>query len=89
VSTKQIQKRSTVKAKPAKGLENESEEESDLEGLENEIEEENALAELELQQSHIQGTNEEEDQVFPLSPSLPFPLYRAAYILDTFDCMRC
>jgi hypothetical protein len=70
-----------VKAKPAKGLENESEEESDMDDLENEIEEENALAELELQQSHIQGTNEEEDQVFPLS-SLPFPLYTLLHIFS-------
>lgn len=66
--TKKIQKRTPVKAVPAKGLEDESEGE-DLD-LENEVDEENALAELELQEGHIQGVNEEEDQVpFPASPS--------------------
>ena len=59
--TKKIQKRTPVKAVPAKGLEDESEGE-DLD-LENEVDEENALAELELQEGHIQGVNEEEDQV--------------------------
>jgi hypothetical protein len=78
--TKKIQKRTPVKAVPAKGLEDESEGE-DLD-LENEVDEENALAELELQEGHIQGVNEEEDQVpSPASPS-PIPLL-FQYFLQT------
>jgi hypothetical protein len=72
--TKRIQKR-PVKSVPAKGLESDSESE-DL--LDHEVDEENALAELEQQQGHIQGTNED-DQV-PLlktSPTRPltFPIH--------------
>ena len=59
---------------PAKGLESDSESE-DL--LDHEVDEENALAELEQQQGHIQGTNED-DQV-PLktfaTPPLTFPIH--------------
>jgi hypothetical protein len=52
-------KQPKTKSVPAKGLEDEDD--SDLE-LENEVDEENALAELEQQQSHLQGVNEEEEE---------------------------
>lgn len=56
-------KKPKTKSVPAKGLEDEDD--SDLE-LENEVDEENTLAELEQQQSHLQGVNEDEEDV-PLS----------------------
>jgi hypothetical protein len=58
-SPKTAKKQSKPKSAPAKGLE---EADSDVE-LENEVDEENALAELEQQQAHLQGVNEEEDDV--------------------------
>ncbi len=64
-TTKRIQKR-PAKPTPAKGLETDSESED---FLDNEVDEENALAELEQQQGHIQGSNEE-DQVLRLVPNL-------------------
>jgi uncharacterized protein involved in exopolysaccharide biosynthesis len=73
-SPKITKKQPKTKSVPAKGLE-EDEDDSDLE-LENEVDEENALAELEQQQSHLQGVNEEEEDVRPRHPKLIIGTFR-------------